>query len=172
MIYDYDYFSRLSDPDDRERQHNDSMKSAIASLIGMVVSIIIGLAICGLISLLTGCSPRIIEHNTVRTDTCYVQKFLRDSIYINDSIYVKEQVSGDTVIITTDRWHTRWRERIMRDTAYVSQRDTVIITKTQEVSKSLSSWQCFQIWAGRLALIAIALTLLILVFRLKNPLSR
>ena len=46
---------------------------------------------------------------------------------------------GDTVHITTDRWHTRWRDRILYDSIYIAQRDTVTVTTTGGAAKL--SWQ-------------------------------
>lgn len=74
-------------------------------------------------------------------------------------------MQGDTVRIETLRWRDRWRERIIRDTSYVAVRDTIRVTTTREVAKPLSSWQSFQIWTGRLALIAITLTMAIVIIR-------
>ena len=88
-----------------------------------------------------------------------------DSIYVNDSIYIRELIQGDTVKITTDRWHTRWRDRILYDSIYIAQRDTVRVTDIKEVPRKLSGWQWFQIWAGRLALIAIMLTAGVIIYK-------
>ena len=130
-----------------------------AGCLGGAAFVVMMFIVFSIMALLAGCSPNIIEREVIKTDTCFIQKERRDSIYLKDSIYVKEWISGDTVRIETTRWRDRWRERIVKDTAYVSVRDTVKVTTTREVAKPLSSWQQFQIWAGRLALIAIALAL-------------
>ena len=130
-----------------------------AGCLSSIIFIVVMFIVFSIMALLSGCSPKIIEREVIKTDTCFIQKERRDSIYLKDSIYVKEWISGDTVRIETLRWRDRWRERIVKDTAYVSMRDTIKVTTTREVAKPLSSWQQFQIWAGRLALIAIALAL-------------
>ena len=118
--------------------------------------------------LLTGCrSVRVVEREVIRTDTLVSTQIERDSIYINDSIYVRELIQGDTVRITTDRWHTRWRDRIKYDSIYIAQRDTVRVTDVREVPRKLNGWQWFQIWCGRLALIAIGLTAAVIIIRKK-----
>ena len=131
----------------------EAMTSA-GCLGGMVFVVVMFIAFTIMV-MLSGCSPKIIEREVIKTDTCFIQKELRDSIYLKDSVYVKEWIQGDTVRIETLRWRDRWRERIVRDTSYVSVRDTIKITTTREVAKPLSSWQNFQIWCGRLALIAL-----------------
>ena len=139
---------RPQNPDDFE-----AMTSA-GCLGGMVMLVVMFIAFA-IIAIFTGCSPKIIEREVVKTDTCYIQKERRDSIYMKDSVYVKEWIQGDTVRIETTRWRDRWRERIIRDTAYVASHDTIRVTTTREVAKPLSSWQSFQIWVGRIALIVL-----------------
>lgn len=106
---------------------------------------------------LAGCSPKVIENTIVQHDTCYVEKYRRDSIWQHDSIYVHEYSKGDTVYRDRDRWITKYKEMFIRDTAYISRTDTITQTKIQQVKKTLSGWQWFQIWAGRLVLIALTL---------------
>lgn len=119
-----------------------------------------------MVCLMSSCrSVRVIEKAIVKTDTVNTLKIQIDSIYVNDSIYIREVVRGDTVHITTDRWHTRWRDRILYDSVYIAQRDTVTVTTTREVPRKLSGWQWFQIWAGRLALLAIALAAGVVIVR-------
>ena len=149
---------RPQNPDDFE-----SMTSA-GCLGGMVMLVVMFIAFA-IITIFTGCSPKIIERELVKTDTCYIQKERRDSIYLKDSVYVKAWVPGDPGRIETRRGRDRWRERIIRDTSYVAVRDTITITTPREVAKPMSSWQSFQIWTGRLALIAIAITIGIIIIR-------
>ena len=141
----------------RPRPQNPDDFGAMTSagcLGGMVMLVVMFIAFA-IIAIFTGCSPKIIEREVVKTDTCFIQKERRDSIYLKDSVYVKEWIQGDTVRIETLRWRDRWRERIIRDTSYVAVRDTIKITTTREVAKPLSSWQSFQIWVGRIALIVL-----------------
>ena len=60
----------------------------------------------------------VVEH---KTDTTYITKNHRDSIYVHDSTYIHER--GDTVWI--ERWHTRWRDRLLLDTIYETVHDTI-----------------------------------------------
>ena len=122
-----------------------------------------------LIMLLTGCSPRVIENTVIRTDTCYVEKVRRDSIYQHDSIYIRETVKGDTVRIETLCWRDRWRDRLIRDTAYVSRTDTVKVSEVREVPRQLTSWQNFQIVIGRLAMLALLVAAAVWYLKKKVP---
>ena len=126
-----------------------------AGCLSGIIFVVVMFIVFSIMAILAGCSPKIIEREVIKSDTCFIQKERRDSIYLKDSVYVKEWIQGDTVRIETLRWRDRWRERIVRDTSYVSVRDTIKVTTTKEVAKPLSSWQQFQIWCGRLTLIAL-----------------
>ena len=132
-----------------------ALYTALAAIIALLIALFFG-----------SCrSVRVIEKEVIKTDTVLTTKIQIDSIYINDSIYIRELIQGDTVRITTDRWHTRWRDRILYDSIYIAQRDTVRVTDIKEVPRKLSGWQWFQIWAGRLALIAIMLTAGVIIYK-------
>jgi hypothetical protein len=98
---------------------------------------------------------------SVRTE--YRHTATRDSIFLRDSIFVKEK--GDTLLIETYRYF--YRDRILRDSVIV--RDTIRIPypieKIKEVKKPLSGWQNFQIWYGRIALIGALLFVVYFVWK-------
>ena len=132
-----------------------ALYTALVAIIALLIALFFG-----------SCrSVRVIEKEVIKTDTVLTTKIQIDSIYVNDSIYIRELIQGDTVKITTDRWHTRWRDRILYDSIYIAQRDTVKVTDIKEVPRKLSGWQWFQIWAGRLALIAIMLTAGVIIYK-------
>ena len=132
-----------------------ALYTALAAIIALLIALFFG-----------SCrSVRVIEKEVIKTDTMLTTKIQIDSIYVNDSIYIRELIQGDTVKITTDRWHTRWRDRILYDSIYIAQRDTVRVTDIKEVPRKLSGWQWFQIWAGRLALIAIMLAAGVMIYK-------
>ena len=134
-----------------------ALYTALVAIITMLIALFFG-----------SCrSVRTIEKEVIKTDTVVMNKIQIDSIYVNDSIYIRELIAGDTIKITTDRWHTRWRDRILYDSIYIAQRDTVTVTTTKEVPRKLSGWQWFQIWAGRLALLALAVVASIFVVKRK-----
>lgn len=132
-----------------------ALYTALAAIIALLIALFFG-----------SCrSVRVIEKEVIKTDTVLTTKIQIDSIYVNDSIYIRELIQGDTVKITTDRWHTRWRDRILYDSIYIAQRDTVRVTDIKEVPRKLSGWQWFQIWAGRLALLAIMVAAGVIIYK-------
>ena len=134
-----------------------ALYTALAAIIALLIALFFG-----------SCrSVRIVEKEVIKKDTLVSTQIQRDSIYVNDSIYIREVVSGDTVKITTDRWHTQWRDRILYDSIYIAQRDTVRVTDIKEVPRKLSGWQWFQIWAGRLALLAIMAAAGVVIYKKK-----
>ena len=94
-----------------------------------------------------------VEHT--RTDSIYITQHQRDSIYLHDSIHIRE--TADTVLI--ERWHTRWRERIITDTLMVVQRDTIPQPYPVEVQveRRLTWWQQTRLHIANIVLIALAI---------------
>ena len=61
--------------------------------------------------------------------TSYVQRSAtHDTIYLRDSVYVREVLKGDTFYITRVEYRDRWRTRLVHDTI----RDTQIVEKVIE----------------------------------------
>ena len=118
--------------------------------------LIICLAFLIAISLLASC--RQIEYVTVekvRTDTTYITKWQKDSVWLHDSIHVKEK--GDTVLV--EKWHTKYVEKQVHDTTYVATHDTIPdpfpVETIKEVPAELSWWQRLRLWIGNIGLLAI-----------------
>lgn len=112
--------------------------------------------------LLTACKTkeRVVTVEHVRTDTTYITRHHRDSVWLHDSIYMKEWLAGDTVYQLRDRWHTRYVERVRIDTTYVSKTDSIPIPypveKIVKVEKLLTWWQRLRMMIGGIVLIGLA----------------
>ena len=91
--------------------------------------------------LLVGCKTkeRVVTVDKVRTDTTYITKHQRDSVWLHDSIHVTEK--GDTIRI--ERWHTKYVEKATHDTLYQHKTDSVPVPYPVEklVERELSWWQ-------------------------------
>ena len=107
------------------RQHEDDMdederlKVAIVQCVSFITILIVVLALCALLGSCT--TTKVVTVEKVRTDTTYITKHKRDSIYLHDSTFIK--VAGDTVLI--ERWHTKWQNHLEHDTIYRSRVDSV-----------------------------------------------
>lgn len=120
---------------------------------------------CALALLCCACgTTKYIPIETVKTE--YHDKIIRDSIYQYDSIFVKEK--GDTLIL--ERYRYLYRDKIIRDSVFVC--DTIRVPYPVEVTKQvkapLTSWQNFQLWSGRIALIFALFMGLYLILKLKK----
>lgn len=102
------------------------------------------------------------------TDTVRITQQQRDSIHVHDSIFVSEHQRGDTVFVQTVKWHTAWRDRLVRDTFRLVSIDSIPyrVEVPVEVPARLSYWQRLRMQTGDIALIAIGLALLYGIFKL------
>ncbi len=121
--------------------------------------------------LMAGCKTkeRVVTVEKVRTDTTYITKHQRDSVWLHDSIHVKEELKGDTILLTTIKWHTKYVERATHDTLYQHKTDSVPVPYPVEklVERELSWWQQTRIHLGE-ALLAIAgIAVVVFVIRRK-----
>ena len=128
----------------------------------LVVAMFITLVICAL----SGCkSVKYIKVPDIRTDTLYINKTQRDSIWLHDSVHVVEKQIGDTVYLLHDSWHTKYIESIKHDTTYIAKTDSVPVPYPVEVKvpRELTWWQktlqrtggialiLLLVWIGRMA---------------------
>ena len=143
-----------------------------------IVGFLVWLAYITLVWAMVGCKSieyvPVIEH---RTDTVIKTHQRLDSIYVHDSTYIHER--GDTVWI--ERWHTRWRDRLLLDTIYQAVHDTVpalpVGTGTWQTSmpgtcppgseRSLTWWQQTRIYIGNIAIFATIILLIIFILKRK-----
>lgn len=91
---------------------------------------------------------------------------VRDSIYHYDSIFIKQ--TADTLFL--ERYKYLYRDKIIKDSVFIQ--DTIRVPYPVEVIKQvkapLTSWQNFQLWSGRIALILVLFFGLYLILKLKK----
>lgn len=116
--------------------------------------------ICG------GCSTtKYVPVETIKRDTVYQSKIERDSVYLHDSVYVKEWQKGDTIYRDRDRWHTKYVEKEVHDTLYQSKTDSIAVP--YPVEKELTWWEKKKIEFGELAMVIVAGLLCFVVIKSK-----
>jgi hypothetical protein len=125
---------------------------------GCFWSMVLALATFLIVSviLLTSCTTtKVVEVEKVRTDTTYITKWQRDSVWLHDSIMVTDK--GDTIRI--ERWHTKYVEKQVHDTTYVATHDTIPqpypVETVKVVEKELNWWQRLRLWIGNVGLMAL-----------------
>lgn len=98
----------------------------------------------------------VIEHE-VHHDSIYFTKVQKDSVWLHDSILIKDR--GDTV--TIEKWHTKYVEKQVHDTTYVAKVDSIPVPYevTKYVEKKLSKTQKALMLIGIITLMAMIVAL-------------
>ena len=68
----------------------------------------------------------------VRTDTLRIFQLRADTLRLHDSVFVREQLVGETIRIERHHWHTAWQTRVLRDTVFATRNDTLRIVEKQK----------------------------------------
>ena len=100
------------------------------------------------------------------TDTLIQNTVQKDSVFLHDSIYQKEK--GDTILI--EKWHTKYRERLVHDTLYQHRIDSVPkpYPVPEYIEKKLNWWQRLRMRMGEIAMIFLIAAAGIEVWKLKK----
>ena len=118
----------------------------------LIMSYLAVVSLLLLLLLFSGCgTTRYVPVETLRTDTVFQSRAVRDSLFVRDSVYVKEWMAGDTVYVAFDRWHTKYVERLLNDTVYRSRVDSVAVPYL--VEKELGWWDRQKIAFGEVVVV-------------------
>ena len=113
--------------------------------------------------LLVSCrSVKYVPVEKVRTDTTYITRHERDSIFVHDSVHTKEYQKGDTIFAEVIKWCTKYIERQIHDTLYVATHDSVPVpvpverelTRWERTKMDWGGWAMGAVAAGVMALMA------------------
>lgn len=114
--------------------------------------------------LFSGCRTEYVPIESVRYDSVMIEKLMRDSVFVRDSVYLKEK--GDTVYKYKDRFVYVYKNRI----------DTFFAEKIREkevpvpVERKLTWWEVVKMeWLDR---IFAALVIVALYWTIKEWLAR
>ena len=149
-----DYNDNKFNEADEER-----MLAVIHRLAYALVAAAVGVLLCALFS---GCTTtKYVTVPEYHTDTLRQVTVRHDSVMVHDSIHVSEK--GDTVRI--ERWHTQYRDRIVRDTIYQSKRDSIPypVEVVKEVPAKLTWWQQTRLHLANIVLWLLALLAVIYI---------
>jgi len=91
---------------------------------------------------LTGCKVKTVYIPVESIKTEYKEKYMRDSIYLHDSVFVERWKSGDTVFLTKEKYKYLYRDKLVRDTICITDSIAVPypVIETKEVNR-LHTWQ-------------------------------
>ncbi len=124
---------------------------------------VITTACCALFSCRT---VQYVPVETIRVETERVVDIQRDSIYVLDSIFVRE--AHDTIYIT--KWRTEYKEALRVDTLNIQRIDT--LQTIVEVEKKLTKWQQTKMDIGAGVLYAIPVLIAVGLFILYRKLKK
>lgn len=127
--------------------------------------------ICVIISILSGCkSTKYIPLETVKTDSIYVDRYQRDSIYQRDSVFVNRWIAGDTVYQDKVVWKYVYRDKVKYDTVAILRSDTINVSYPVECK--LSKWEQLKLnvggWAISIIIIIVLIVMGCMVYKLKK----
>lgn len=114
--------------------------------------------------LLAGCRTKYVAVPEYRYRDSVQVRHERDSVFLHDSVYVSEMVTGDTVYLTRYRERTLYRDRLHTDTLRTARTDSICVPYPVERRVEVTPQ-----WAWYILLYAAAATILV-VFLAKRKL--
>ena len=129
----------------------------------------IGMLVAVAVLALMMCSCKSVEYvpvieKEVHHDSIYLTKVQKDSVWLHDSILVKDR--GDTVLI--EKWHTKYIEKLRIDTTYIAKVDSIPAPYPVEklVEKQLSKGQMLRLAVGDITIFGVCGVLVFFAVRL------
>lgn len=122
--------------------------------------IVVGIA---LLLLFGSCrSIRYVPVETIRTDSVFMSNVRIDSVYVQDSILIKEK--GDT--LTTIRYKLVYRYKHITDTLFITKNDSVQVP--YPVEKELTWQQKTKLELGEFSIGIILILLIVVIWLIKK----
>lgn len=126
-----------------------------------------GLLACAVLTLLFGCTTtRYVPMPSVSVDSVYVDRWLRDSVYLHDSVFVNQYSNGDTVfidkVVTKYKYKDRWRH----DTVAVVRADSVRVPFP--LDKDLGWWEKTRMYSFPVLVAMVAVLAFVVVWLVKK----
>ena len=139
--------------------------------MGMVKRLLLVIISFILLSSLAGCkSVQYVPVEAVRTDSVYVDRYLRDSIYQRDSVFINRWTAGDTVYQDKIVYKYIYRDKVKYDTVAVLRSDTVRVP--YPVERKLTRWEQFRLdvggWAIGIVIIVILIVVGYMIYKLRK----
>lgn len=131
-----------------------------ARILGVIIVAVLLVVIAAAFSSCT--RTMYVPVTSVQHDSIYLHTHSHDSIYVHDSVTIHEK--GDTIWLT--RWRTEYRDRIVRDTAYIERRDSIAVP--YPVEKKLSTRERLYMGAGKVAVPAAAVCAALMIYRFRR----
>ena len=142
-----------------KRSMKEQLKEMIYTLHeyrrGALIFLAISLFVCLSFSVCSCTRVQYIPKESIHKDTVYQSKVKWDSIYVQDSVYIREK--GDTIFVNRTKF--KYIERLSRDTIYKTRVDSVVVPQAVEKQLSWYENQCLRV--GRFTIGVLVFSLLI-----------
>ena len=126
-----------------------------------------GLLACAVLTLLFGCTTtRYVPVPSVSVDSVYVDRWLRDSVYLHDSVFVNRYSKGDTVLVDKVVTRYKYKDRLRHDTVAVVRVDSVRVP--YPVEKELGWWEKTRLYSFPVLVAMVAVLAFIVVWLVKK----
>lgn len=112
-----------------------------------------------LVWVMCSCRTQYIPVESVRYDSIYFAKLQKDSIYIQDSIYIKDK--GDTVFV--DKFKYIYKYVNLHDTCFIERTDSILVP--YPVERELTAWQKVDSFIGDICITCVLVFIIYLLLR-------
>ena len=132
-------------------RHTMRESNGFAAVLAAIFIVLLSVIMCG-------CkSTKTVTMERVRVDSVYITKEQRDSIYMHDSIYVREYARAESAFIEIQKLHTVYRDRTRTDTILQTRIDSIPVPYevVKEVAKPLRWWQKTLMYLGVISIIGL-----------------
>lgn len=109
--------------------------------------------------MMASCRTEYIPIESVRYDSVFLEKIQKDSIFVKDSVYVRQK--GDTVF--KDKFIVVYKERLLRDTMLTVKTDSIPVPVP--VEKKRTWWEQTKIDFATIAIQLIVLVIFYLIIK-------
>lgn len=109
--------------------------------------------------MMASCKTEYIPIESVRYDSVFLEKIQKDSIFVKDSVYIRQK--GDTVF--KDKFIVVYKERLLRDTMLTVKTDSIPVPVP--VEKKRTWWEQTKIDFATIAIQLIVLVIFYLIIK-------
>ena len=126
-----------------------------------------GLLACAVLTLLFGCTTtRYVPVPSISVDSVYVDRWLRDSVYLHDSVFVNRYSKGDTVFVDKVVTRYKYKDRLRHDTVAVVRADSVRVP--YPIEKDLGWWEKTRLYSFPVLVAMVAVLAFVIVWLVKK----
>lgn len=126
-----------------------------------------GILACVVLTLLFGCTTtRYVPVPSVSVDSVYVGRWLRDSVYLHDSVFVNRYSKGDTVFVDKVVTRYKYKDRLSHDTVAVVRVDSVQVP--YPIEKDLGWWEKTRLYSFPVLVAMVAVLAFVVVWLVKK----